>query len=450
MCNLQGIELTFFFKCWIINDMAKITNLIKGSILKGLVRKGDEITHFCDKPFVDILDYIYADSLDKGNLTIKSNGRMQKIDFVKENQYDTLGLEFDESVEITPKVCCNNCIFCFVQQLPKGLRDTLYVKDDDYRLSFISGSYITCTNLRENDIQRIIDYKLSPLYVSVHATDEDVRKFLLGIKKCCNQMEILGRLINNGIKIHAQIVIVGGINDGEVLKKSLFDLYEIGVETVAVVPVGLTGHREGKYEISPLTKEQAIKIIDITEEFYKTHIGFSYCSDEMYQIAEKEVKDAEYYGTYEQIENGVGLIAKFLSELELAIYDSDKKTKIKKEIGVFTGVSGQQTIEQARKLINEKFPDIKINIYVVQNNFFGKTVTVTGLVTATDIINQYGNKKFTEKYLIIPKVMLKEFKDIFLDGTTLKTLSKRLNKKILVSACTGESFYKTVINGGSN
>ena len=431
--------------------MAKIKRVIKNSILKGLVQKGDEVTHFCGRPFIDVLDYIYADSLDEGDITIIRCGQISKIHFKKETQMDTLGLEFDESIEIKPKECCNNCIFCFVQQLPEGLRDTLYIKDDDYRLSFISGSYITCTNLREKDIQRIIDYKLSPLYVSVHATDEDVRKHLLGIKKCTNQIEILKKLINNEIIIHAQIVIVGGINDGNVLKKSLFDLFEIGVKTVAVVPVGITEHRIGKCQILPLTKEQASDIIDITEEFYRTHIGFSYCSDEMYQIAGREVRDAEYYGAYEQIENGVGLITKFLDELEFALINNVVyNKKIKKEIGVFTGVSGRETMEKAREIIAKQYPEVKINLYVVKNDFFGRTVTVTGLVTATDIIKQYGNNLFTEKYLIIPKVMLKEFEDVFLDGITLKTLSKKLRKKIIVSACTGESFYKTVIKGGSN
>lgn len=428
--------------------MALIKKILPRSILRGRVSKGDDVKAFCGRKFEDILDYIYADSLSEGDLTVCRNGMTENIVFVKKNEYDTLGLEFDDSVEIKPRECRNNCIFCFVRQLPQGLRDTLYVKDDDYRLSFISGSYITGTNLNENDIQRIIDYRLSPLYVSVHATDEEVRKFLLGVKKCPPQIELLDRLIKAGITIHAQIVLVGGINDGKQLEKSLADLYEVGVSTVAVVPVGLTGHREGRYHIDPLTREQARAAIELTEDFYRKHVGFCYCSDEMYQIAGLPVRDAEYYGEYEQIENGVGLIPKFTSELCDALSVSPDK-KIKRKVGIFTGVSGESTMLKARDLIREKYPDVEINVYVVKNDFFGRSVTVTGLVTATDIIAQYGDVNFEEDFLMIPSVMMKEFEDVFLDGVTLKSLSKRLKKKIVVSHCGGDDFLDAIISGRS-
>ena len=179
--------------------MAIVKKVLSHSVLHGKISVGDEVLYFDDRAFSDILDYIFADSKQSGSLSIKHKGAEKVIYYEKENDYDTLGLEFDDSIEIKPIECHNNCIFCFVRQLPKGMRDTLYVKDDDYRLSFISGSYITCTNLQEKDMQRILDYKLSPLYVSVHATDENVRKFLLGIKKCPDQMQQLNRLIGGGI-----------------------------------------------------------------------------------------------------------------------------------------------------------------------------------------------------------------------------------------------------------
>ena len=429
--------------------MAKITKVLKGSVLAGKVKKGDDVVAFGEHRFEDILDYIYADSLPEGTVSVQKNGQTVVIDYCKENEYDTLGLEFDDSIEIVPRECHNNCIFCFVQQLPEGMRDTLYIKDDDYRLSFISGSYITCTNLREEDMQRILEYKLSPLYVSVHATDEDVRKYLLGIKRCTPQMEQLKRLIGGGIMIHAQIVLVGGINDGDILRKSLKDLREVGVETVAVVPVGLTEHREGKKDIHTLTKEQAADAVDIVESFYKQNIGFCYCSDEMYQIAGRKVPDASYYGEYEQIENGVGLISKFIDELKYALTVTKEK-HIKRSIGIFTGVSGESTMVQATKLVEEKFPGIKFTIYVVKNDFFGRTVTVTGLVTATDILNQYGGKEYEEDFFMIPSVMMKEFENVFLDGTDLKTLQKKMGKKILVAKCTGDDFLRVVLSGRSS
>lgn len=418
--------------------MAKIINISNNSPLFGKIAVNDEIIKFDERDFIDVLDYIYADSQLSGSLTIKTENGEKIVDYEKFQESDSLGLEFDSSVDINAIECCNNCIFCFVKQLPEGLRDTLYIKDDDYRLSFISGSYITCSNLKEQDIQRIIDYKLSPLYVSVHATDETVRKFLLGVKKIPNIMDIMKRLIDANIKLHTQIVLVGGINDKEILQKSLSELYDIGVSSVAVVPVGLTTFRENLHNISPLNQVQAQETIKLVESFYDTHKYFCYCSDEMYQIAKMEVKGEEYYGNYDQIENGVGLIAKFLSEIQEAM--NTKPKKIKRSVGVFTGVSGESILIKAKEIINKNYPKLNINIYPVKNKFFGETVTVTGLVTASDIISSYGNKKFTEKYLLIPSIMLKEFETVFLDNTSVKDLSKALKKKIRVISPNGIGF----------
>lgn len=260
-------------------------------------------------------------------------------------------------------------------------------------------------------------------------------------------MELLKRFSDGGIILHTQIVLVGGVNDGEILKKSLRDLYSVGAKSVAVVPVGLTGHREGLYNISPLTKEQANAAIDITEEFYSEHEGFCHCADEMYQIAERDVKGPEYYGNYDQIENGVGLIAKFIEELELALENAPRRAG-RKNIAVITGVSGEATILRAAKLINERYKKIRINVYPVVNKFFGETVTVTGLVTATDILRCYGDKKFKEDFITIPSVMLKEFGDVFLDDVSVKELSQKLGKKIVVSHSDGASFLNTVLRGG--
>lgn len=426
--------------------MAKVTKVLDESVCKDSIQVGDEVLKFNGRDFIDILDYVYADATDCGEMTVKKSGAIQIMEYKKSDSSETIGLEFDDSVEIVPKECCNNCIFCFVKQLPKGLRDTLYIKDDDYRLSFISGSYITCTNLKEADIERILDYKLSPLYISVHATDEEVRKYLLGIKRCAPQLDILKRFVEGGIVLHTQIVLVGGINDGEILKKSLNDLFETGVKSVAIVPVGLTGHRDGLNELKPLTKAQAESVIDIVEKFYETHEGFCYCSDEMYQIADRNVPAAEYYGEYEQIENGVGLIAKFLSELETALQDAPRFVR-RKSVAVITGISGERTMRKAAEIVNNRYKKISINVYPVVNKFFGETVTVTGLVTATDIIRCYGDKKFQEDYIMIPSVMLKEFGNVFLDDVSVEELEKKLNKKIVVSRPDGEGFLKSVLRG---
>lgn len=426
--------------------MVKVTRVSAESVLKGRILPNDSIIEFNGNKFSDILDYVYADSAESGEVKLERNGEVFTLAYNKNNPFDTLGLEFDSSAEITPVECCNNCIFCFVKQLPKNLRETLYVKDDDYRLSFVSGSYITCTNLKEKDIQRIIDYRLSPLYISVHATDEEVRKYLLGVKRCPPQLPMLKRFIENGITIHSQIVLVPDLNDGDVLKKSLKDLWEIGVSTVAVVPVGLTGHRENLPVIKPMDSVKAREAIAITEEFYSEHEQFCICADEMYQIANLDVHEPVYYGNYDQIENGVGLIAKFLDELSYALEIAPKHSK-KRNIGVITGISGESVMLKAKNMVENKYKKIRINVYPVVNKFFGESVTVTGLVTATDIIRCYGEKKFEEDYLMLPSVMLKEFGDVFLDDVSVSELSKKINKKIVVSHPDGEGFLKAVLRG---
>lgn len=423
--------------------MAKITDIYSDSVVRGQVEIGDEVLSFNGRPFEDILDYIYADSLDKVEMQVKGkDGETREVAVNKRSDFYSLGLAFDESVEITPRECKNNCIFCFVRQLPKNLRKTLYVRDDDYRLSVISGCYITCTNLSEGDIERIISYRLSPLYISVHATDPELRKFMLGVKKEDNQLATIKRLTENCILIHAQIVLVGGVNDGEALKKTLQDLWDANVATVAVVPVGLTCHREGLHPISPLTKEQAQAAIELVEQFYTDHEMFCYCSDEMYQIAGKACPGFDYYGSFDQIENGVGLTAKFFFELEDALtYAPDV---VHKKVGVFTGVSGLPAMKRVKKILEEKWSALEFNIYPVINTFFGETVTVTGLVTATDIIKSYGAKAFAEDFLIIPSVMLKEFETVFLDNKSVDDLSQALNKKIVVSEVTGDGLVRVL------
>ncbi|MDD4315968.1 MAG: DUF512 domain-containing protein [Clostridia bacterium] len=425
--------------------MAKVVSINPQGLLYRKIKTGDEVTAFDAKPFLDILDYIYADSNDSCTLSVTDRaGNKKNIVAKKISGGDTMGLEFDESVDIVPKECRNNCIFCFVNQLPEGMRDTLYIKDDDYRLSFISGSYITCTNLEEEDIQRILDYRLSPLYVSVHTTDEELRKRMLGIKKAVNQLDIIRRLTAGGISIHAQIVLVPDVNDGENLKKTLADLYEAKVKSVAAVPVGLTCHREGKPEIRPLGKAAALQAIESIESFYNEHKYFCWASDEMYQIAAREVRNPSYYGDYPQIENGVGLIAKFLDEIKDALNYAPKK--LHKHVGVVTGVSGKDTMLKVKQLLESHWKHFQMDVHPIENTFFGRSVTVTGLVTAGDIIKTLEGAPLADE-IIVPSVMLKEFDTVFLDGMSIGELSKRLKRKIIVSAVTGECFLDTIIYG---
>ncbi len=427
--------------------MAKVLSVEPYSIVKKKISVGDDVVAFGDRKFIDLLDYSFAESQEEGAITIIRDGKEKVIKFKNPDGMGQLGLTFDSSVEIVPKLCHNNCIFCFVRQLPKNLRKTLYVKDDDYRLSFICGSYITCTNFTEEDVERILYYKLSPLYISVHATDKAVQKKLLGIKKDFDQLSLLRRFHENGIKFHTQIVLVPGINDGDILDKSLRDLAEVGAETVAVVPVGLTGHRDGLAEVKRVDKKVANACIDACESFFKTHEGFCYCSDEMYLIAERDIPEASYYGNYPQIENGVGLIAKFFEDFNEELSYAPKT--VQKTVGIFTGVSGEGTMIKAKNMLEARFPNVHIHIYTVKNRFFGESVTVTGLVTATDIIAQYGDMVTEDSYYLVPSVMLKEFGNQFLDDTTVEELSEKLNKKIIVASAGGDGFVRGVLYGES-
>ncbi|HHU42927.1 MAG: DUF512 domain-containing protein [Bacillota bacterium] len=426
--------------------MAKVKKISRKGILYRKIKKGEDVVAFENRPFEDILDYIYADSKNTLSLTFIDKKKRRNTLKIEKNDFETMGLEFDESISIKPKICHNKCIFCFVDQLPKGMRNTLYVKDDDYRLSFVSGNYITLTNLTDKDMERIISYKLSPLYISVHSTDEDIRKKMLGIKKAQPILDTIKKLVQNDIKLHTQIVLVPDVND-ICLENTIEELKNAQVETVAVVPVGLTKHRQGLFDIKRVDKKLARKTIGIVERLYDKYPFFCYASDEMYQIAELPVKDYGYYGGFEQIENGVGLIAKFLYEIELGLQDAPNS--LNKSVAVLTGMGGQASMQKAKEMIKKRIKGLEINIYTIKNRFFGESVTVSGLVTGRDIIKELEKKDVQGDYIIIPSVMLKELKKVFLDGVSVRQLEKSLKKKIVVSPVDGECFVNAIKNGAN-
>lgn len=430
--------------------MAKVIKVEYSGLAKiAGIKKGEEVVAINGKKFVDLLDYAYAEGQSECKFTVKDKkGSLREVVIKKESDFDIIGLDFDDSVEINPRHCRNKCKFCFIDQLPKGMRDTLYIKDDDYRLSFTCGCYITGTNLTEKDIIRITEYKLSPLYFSVHATDEVVWQNLVGTAGAPSVMSLLKRLTEADIKINTQVVLCGGINDKEVLQKTLEDLYSLGdnITSLAVVPVGLTKHREGLPTLKLLTKEEASAAIDMVESFNNKHNGFCYCSDEMYLQAGRDVKDYEYYGNFDQIENGVGLVAKLLQEVKEALEFAPNK--LNKRIAFLTGEAGVYTLDRVSVLLKEKWRKLKVDIYPIKNEFFGRSVTVSGLITAKDIIQQLKGKDFsTTDHIIIPSVMLKEFDTVFLDGVSIEDLEKELNHKLLVSAVDGDCLVDTIVYG---
>lgn len=431
--------------------MLKVLEVDKNGVgINYNVKNGDNLVAINGQPIADLLDFEYFDGQESFVLTVQRDGRIFDVN-VNKADYETLGFSFEDYCYLTPRGCANKCIFCFVDQLPKNQRKTLYVKDDDWRLSFASGTYVTLTNLKEGEKERIAQKKFSPIFVSVHATDDTVRRFMLGNPNAQPLLPLLKYFADNGIVMHTQIVVCASVNDGEVLQKTLNDLYGLypAVKSVAVVPVGLTSYRQDLYPLQPVNKQQAQAVLDICEQFdsnvYKaTREHFVFCSDEMYLRAERQLPSAEFYGEYDQIENGVGLITKMVDEFDCAL--SLAKSYKHGGFTILTGESATSTIQMLCDKLKQRFPKIKIEVKTMVNNFFGKTVTVAGLLTGLDMANQLKGQKLF-RTVIIPKVMMKETQDVFLDGMTLAEFSKALRKTVKVVDCDGFSFVSALCKG---
>ncbi len=413
--------------------MAKIVEIDPNSILLELgVEIGDEILGFNGEPIEDILDYDYYDGQNEFVINMRSK-QGDKVDLeIEKLDTETMGVTLDDSVFLTPIRCKNKCAFCFVDQLPKGLRETLYVKDDDYRLSFVCGNFVTLTNVFEHELNRIVKYQLSPLYISVHASSPDVIKTLLKNPEAIKTMDKIEFLAKHGIKMHTQIVMCKGYNDDKELLNTLEKLYNLypQVLTCAVVPVGLTEYRDEVTKLAQIDKETALKTIKQVDAFNKEKgVTFAYCSDEFYVKADVEVPNYEYYGDFSQIENGIGLCRVFMDGIKDALKKVEKDDK-ELTIGLITGQSFKGYLKTAVKMINEKYPNVHLIIYDIINNFFGKTITVAGLITGTDIVAQVKNPP---KDVIIPSTMLREFTDTMLDGMSVKELEEKLNAKVHVN-----------------
>ena len=405
--------------------MPKITNLTPFAKRKGL-KIGDEIVKIGDYPCVDILDTLYFDNEKKFDIVVYRDGKIKNIK-IRKKETKPLGIELEEMETIR---CKNKCVFCFVDQLPKGLRDTLYVKDDDYRLSFISGCYVTMTNVGEEEIERILRLKLSPMYISVHAFNDDKRVALVKNPNTRNLINTMRRLGANGIKMHTQLVIVPEMNDGATLIESIEGLRGVeGVESVAVVPVGLTGHRDNLTKIRPVSKDEAVETIEHVEWLNNQYGGdFCWCSDEYYLIAEKPIPQDKFYGDFNQIENGVGLIADFISNLDYSLGEMEDCT-LSGRATLITGKSFAPVLEVEKKKIETKL-GLNLDVLGVSNAFFGTSVTVAGLVVGKDIVAQAEGKD-TDVYLV-PDNMLREFTTTFLDDTTVKDIETQLGKPVIV------------------
>jgi len=423
--------------------MLKIENVVDPALYKQGFKEGYYVKKINGIPINDILD-VHFNVGEKNIVVLLDNRNKEKKIKVDEKSFN--GIVFEE---IKPKKCGCKCIFCFVDQLPRGLRKSLYYKDEDYRFSYIYGNYVTLANLTAKDIKKIINYKLSPLYISVHATEPSVRGKMLGLKKPSDILPLLKVFSENRIKMHTQVVLCPGINDGEILKKTIEDLSELYpyVETLAVVPVGLTSHRKGLFKLKPVTKKISKKIFDIVEPYQHKFIKdfgtpFVYLSDEFYILSDKKLPDASFYDCFAQIENGVGLLRYFIDNGEKFFKKKIQKLSLKGKLCIPTGKLAFKSI----KPYVEKFAqliDTDIMLIPVKNTFFGKSITVTGLLTGKDIIETLKNKTFN--YLLVPDVMLRERKDYFLDDITLRDIEKALKVKCVKFTPLLSCLYKTLV-----
>ena len=402
------------------------------------IKPGDVLVSVNSHEINDVLDYRFYIKEKKLTLALVSNGKAKKV-HLRKDEDDDLGLEFDSYLMDRQHRCTNRCIFCFVDQMPPGMRETLYFKDDDSRMSFLFGSYVTLTNLTEHDVSRLIEMHISPVNVSVHTMNPELRVKMMKNKHAGECLSILKRLAEAGIKLNTQLVLCPGINDGKELEYSLSELEKLlpSIQSIAAVPVGLTKFRENLPALRTYTPQEARETIEIVDSFgerclEKYGVRLAFCADEFYLIAGMPIPDEEYYEDYPQLENGVGLWRNLLEEFSFALTESSFEKDIERHVSIATGVAAYPLLVRLCRLVSEKYPLVKADVFQIKNDFFGHSVTVAGLVTGKDLISQLKDKPHAET-LIIPSVMLRSEGDVFLDDVSLEDVEKALSVSVRVT-----------------
>ena len=397
---------------------------------------GDVLESIGGHPIRDVLDYRFYMTDSRLDLSLLREGKPYRVRLRKE-EYEDLGLEFETYLMDRQHTCRNKCLFCFVDQLPKGLRESLYFKDDDSRMSFLFGSYVTLTNLTEEDIQRIIKMRLSPINVSVHATNPELRVKLLKNPRAADSLRFLPMLVEAGVRVNAQLVLCPGINDGPELDRSLWDLAKLlpGLGSIALVPVGLTGHREGLYPLRPYTREEARQVLAQAERFQaemlqKHGSRVAYPADEFFLLAGEPIPEAEYYGEFDQLEDGVGIYALLRQEFRSALALEEGSPRARR-VSIATGTAAAPLLRALLDEAGEKFPNLRVDIYAIENRLFGGAVNVAGLLCGRDIAAGLAGKELGEE-LLLPSVMLRHETDKFLDDTTVPWLEEQVGVPVRV------------------
>lgn len=427
-----------------------VTGVVKNSPAdRAHIQSGDVLLTVNGNEISDVLDYMYYTAEDILRLVLKRDDRFLMLKLNK-SEYDDLGLEFKSFLMDEKQSCSNKCVFCFIDQMPPGMRETLYFKDDDARLSFLQGNYVTLTNLKDKDIDRIIKMRLN-INVSVHTTNPELRCKMMNNRFAGEKLKYLKKLTDNGIILNCQLVLCPGINDGEEFKRTLRDLAELmpNISSIAAVPVGITKYREGLFPLRLFTKEEAQKTIDIAEEFQREFMEkfgtrLIFLSDEFYILAERELPDADYYEGYPQYENGVGMLRSLEDEFSVAFEELSKKKYPPRRVSIATGRLAYSFISELAQRVNDTIENVHCDVYAIRNDYFGETITVSGLITAQDIMNQLKGIELGDE-LLLPSNMFMRNSDVFLDDYTISDVENVLNIKVRITENDGRDLLEGIL-----
>lgn len=418
---------------------------------KAGIKKGETLLSINSNEIVDVLDYRFYQVNRKLTLEVEDEDKNVRTIEMTKGEYEEIGLEFETYLMDKQHSCRNKCIFCFIDQLPKGMRESLYFKDDDSRLSFLFGNYITLTNITEHEIDRIIKMHISPINVSVHTTNPELRCKMMNNRFAGDTLKYLKRFADAGITLNCQIVSCPGINDGDELVRTLTDLESLGVNMTAIVPVGLTRYRENLYPLVPYNKETAGQTIDIIEkmgdECVKKHgRRIFFPGDEFYLLAEREIPSPEFYEDFSALEDGIGMIAYLTDDVSWKLEELDADESLCHKVTIACGEGVFPYMKRIMSMINEKFPNITINTRAIKNNFFGGGVNVSGLVTGGDLIDQLRGDDLGDR-LIITSSMLRFENDLFLDDVSTDDVERELGVTLVPVNNNGNDLVEAVIAG---
>ena len=434
--------------------MVRVELVEKGSpAYKKKVRVGDILLSINGNEIRDVLDYRFYLAEREVLLSFSRDGEKYEV-LVKKGEYDDIGLGFETPLMDKKQSCKNGCIFCFIDQNPEGLRESLYFKDDDSRLSFIHGNYITLTNMNDEDIARIVKMRFSPINLSIHTTNPELRVKMMKNKRSGEVLKYLDDFKAAGLSMCGQIVLCRGVNDGDELLRSLRDLSKYFPEmgSVSIVPAGLTKFRDKLYPLTDFTSEEAAAVIDVIDSVAKEMLSLYgsrmfFAADEFYLKSGRPLPDEEYYEGYPQIENGVGMLRSFLSDFSIAWEDiADMRDSLKKvrRVSIATGVASYPMISRLAEQLSSFINNLEISVYQIKNNFYGESITVSGLLTGCDIYDQLKDKELGDE-LFVPANCLRDGEDVFLCGMTLDELRHKLAVKISVSENDGYEFVRDML-----